>query len=124
MSKAITTFGTSGVGEVNKKAFTKGLPEGLNEEHFMTVDDYRDQFVSKIATEALDEAQFQNESNGSHGTISVNDINLGGRTIANITVDNNYKLVVEFEVKHTELMNATLARANELYSLNSVNVEE
>ena len=113
--KSVVKF-VENTGVVDPKAFSKGLPENLTDETFAQVDAYREYFVAKVANAVLDEAERQKIGDDAGEGLSVTDIKLGGNTTASVAIDNEAKLLITNTTRHTEITEAVLSRASDLYT--------
>jgi len=114
----------TGTGTVSKEAFFKDIPEGVTEELFTVVDEYREKQLSSIANAALDFAEKTGVGNGTGVGVSINDIPMGGQATGTIYIDPSMKLLTQVDYKQSELMQNVLARAETLYAQHNVSDPE
>lgn len=103
----------NGIGEIAADAFTKNLPEGLEEEHFEAVDSYRDQFAAKIGEEMVGMAADHFETN--EGYLSIIEYGLGGKATLAMCMNNDFHLTTSITVATNEALEAVNNKAKELY---------
>lgn len=102
-----------GVGEIAADAFKSNLPEGLTEDHFDQVDNFRDQFAASVGDKILDMADDHFANN--EGDISVADYSLGGNATLAMTMSNDYQLVTSITVAANEALDAVNEKAKEMF---------
>ena len=116
MTKKIVTFNPeTHIGEINKKAFNKGLPEGVTPELIEAVDEYRDGFLGKIAGETLDHANIAFASENAPEVVTVARFPMGGLVAGEVMVDPTYQLLASHVIENSTIMSAVLSRAQDLH---------
>ena len=115
MTKKVVTFNEDGIGEVNKRAFAKTLPEGITLDIVAEIDKCRDNFTAKVSNEALDYSKDAFEKPEHPEVITVPYFSLGGDTGAEVVVEPTFRLIASRVVSNNKAMDAVIERANALY---------
>lgn len=111
MSKLVKFNDDTSSGATSEKAILKTLPEGITSDTLTAVDSWREEVMSRVATEAIDYAEKHTLGTGIH----VGDVHLGGQATGYVYIDPSYKVVIETEFRNGDLLSAVLARSIELY---------
>lgn len=126
MTKKVVNWNAeTGVGEVSKKAFIKGLPEGLTPDVIDKVDEYRDGFLANITNEAIDYAKNAFIAGDSPEIITVPSFTMGGKVQGSVVIDPNFSVVASSTIINSEAMNVVMAKAQFLHKeMNKPNTED